>query len=332
MRPDPPGPADPPADPVVRRVAGVKQAVAARLRSRAHVVGVGVGFKEVGGVRTEQVAIRVYVDQKLPRDQLAGADLLPEEIEGVPVDVIEARFEVHGGPDPTAEHRRRHNPMTGGISIGNVVLGGSGTLGGSVFDRRTRQDLILSNWHVLCGRLSCAVGEPIIQPGTGGGDPGTPADQVGRLHRAVISNRVDGAVARLSGHRFLRRDLLNLGLFAGTTGPVLGAGVRKSGRTTGATDAVITDVSADVEVTNYPQGTLGFVDQIVIEDDNPSARGDSGSLWVDRSGRVVGLNFAGSPGRAIANPIGDVIDALDIDIDNGISMQHFLAATTPSVR
>ena len=323
-------PAGSPADPAVRRAAGVKQAAASRLRAYPHVTGVGVGFKEVGGVRTDQVAIRVYVDRKLPRAQLPAADVLPELVEGVPVDVIEARFEVHGGPDP-AEHRRRHNPMTGGISVGNAVLGGSGTLGGSVFDRRTRQDLILSNWHVLCGSLSCAAGEPIIQPGTGGGDQGTPADLVGRLHRSVISNRVDGAVARLSGHRFLRRDLLNQGSFAGTTGPVLGAEVRKSGRTTGATEAVITDVSADVDVRGYPQGTLAFVDQIVIENGNPSAPGDSGSLWVDRSDRVVGLNFAGSPGRAIANPIGDVIGALDIDLDNGISMQHFLAATIPFV-
>jgi hypothetical protein len=314
-------------DALVRRATEVKRAVAGRLRSYPNVTGVGVGFKEVGGVRTDQVAIRVYVDRKLPRAQLADDEVLPEEVEGIPVDDIEARIEVHSGPDPTQEHRNRHNPMMGGISIGNEVLGGSGTLGGSVFDNRTQQDLMLSNWHVLCGSLTCEVGEPIIQPGTGGDDTGTAADIVGRLHRFVIGDEVDAAVALLSGHRFLRRDLLNLGSFAGVAGPVLGAEVRKSGRTTGVTAAIIADVSAEVDVTDYPQGTLTFQNQIVIENANPSARGDSGSLWIDGSNRVVGLNFAGSAGRAIANPIAAVIDALDIDLDRGITMHHFLAAT-----
>lgn len=321
------GASGPPDDARIRRAMEVKQTATGRLRAYPHVTGVGVGFKEVGGSRTEEIAVRVYVQRKLPRAQLSEQDLLPEEIGGVPVDVIEARFEVHGGPDPTAEHRRRHNPMLGGVSIGNQLLGGSGTLGGSVFDGRTRRDLIISNWHVLCGSLSCAAGEPIIQPGTGGDDAGTAADLVGRLHRFVVDERVDAAVAVPSGHRFLRRDLLNLGSFAGTVAPVLGAAVRKSGRTTGVTDAVIADVSASVSVIGYPQGALTFENQIVIEDGNPSARGDSGSLWIDRSHRVVGLNFAGSPGRSIANPIAAVIDALDIDIDRGVTMQHFLAAT-----
>ena len=217
--------------------------------------------------------------------------------------------------------------MMGGISIGNEVAGGSGTLGGSVFDNRTQQDLMLSNWHVLCGSLTCEVGEPIIQPGTGGDDTGTAADIVGRLHRFVLTDEVDAAIALLSGHRFLRRDLLNLGSFAGIAGPVLGAEVRKSGRTTGVTAAIIADVSAEIGVIGYPQGTLTFQNQIVIENANPSALGDSGSLWIDGSNRVIGLNFAGSPGRAIANPIAAVIDALDIDLDHGITMHHFLATT-----
>jgi len=316
-------------DALMRRATEAKRAAAGRLRAYPNVIGVGVGLKEVGGVRTDQVAIRVYVERKLPRSRLADAEVLPDEIDGVPIDVIEARFEVHGGPDPTDEHRLRHNPMVGGISVGNEVLGGSGTLGGSVFDNRTRQDLMLSNWHVLCGSLTCAVGEPVIQPGTGGGDTGTPADIVGRLHRSVLADEVDAAVAVLSGHRFLRRDLLNLGPFAGASDPVLGAQVRKSGRTTGVTDGVITDVSAEIDVIGYPQGTLTFQNQIVIENGDPSAPGDSGSLWVDGSNRVVGLNFAGSPGRAVANPIAAVIDALDIDLQHGITMQHFLAATGP---
>jgi hypothetical protein len=65
----------------------------------------------------------------------------------------------------------------------------------------------------------------------------------------------------------------------------------------------------------------------VIENANPSLPGDSGSLWIDGSNRVVGLNFAGSSGRAIANPVSSVIEALGIDIDRGVTMHDLFAAT-----
>jgi hypothetical protein len=72
-----------------------------------------------------------------------------------------------------------HTFLRGGISIGNLLLGGAGTLGVSVFDNRTGQELILSNWHVLCESDTCRAGEPIIQPGAF--DNGTQADLVAHL-------------------------------------------------------------------------------------------------------------------------------------------------------
>lgn len=77
-------------DASVRRAIEVMQAVAGRLRAYPNVNDVGVAFKEVGGDPTDQVSIRVYVDRKLPRAQLADEDVLPSEVEGVPVDVIQA--------------------------------------------------------------------------------------------------------------------------------------------------------------------------------------------------------------------------------------------------
>jgi hypothetical protein len=67
----------------VKRVHGVE------LMGRANVVGVGVGFRQRGGVRTGEVALVVMVRQKVARAQLAPADVIPTEIEGVPVDVQE---------------------------------------------------------------------------------------------------------------------------------------------------------------------------------------------------------------------------------------------------
>lgn len=62
----------------------VSRANADRLLAMANVVGVGVGYR--GGGRHE-VALVVMVKQKLPRTQLREEDLLPQEIEGIPVEV-----------------------------------------------------------------------------------------------------------------------------------------------------------------------------------------------------------------------------------------------------
>jgi hypothetical protein len=62
----------------------VSRANADRLLAMANVVGVGVGYR--GGARQE-VALVVMVKQKLPRTQLREEDLLPQEIEGIPVEV-----------------------------------------------------------------------------------------------------------------------------------------------------------------------------------------------------------------------------------------------------
>lgn len=73
----------------VQQAIAIKARHEARLMQKANVVGVGVGFREEGGKLTDQVALVVNVIRKLPKDQLAPEDLIPTEIEGVPVDVRE---------------------------------------------------------------------------------------------------------------------------------------------------------------------------------------------------------------------------------------------------
>lgn len=62
----------------------VSRAHAEMLLAKANVVGVGVGYRS--GTERE-LALVVMVKQKLPRTQLQEEDLLPAEIDGVPVDV-----------------------------------------------------------------------------------------------------------------------------------------------------------------------------------------------------------------------------------------------------
>lgn len=57
------------------------------LMQRAHVVGVGVGMAMQGGAYTDEPALVVMVDEKVPLDALAPADVLPRSLDGVRVDV-----------------------------------------------------------------------------------------------------------------------------------------------------------------------------------------------------------------------------------------------------
>lgn len=312
--------------PVLKKAHEVKRKNKSRLMNKANVTGVGIGYKIKNGKRTKQVSIRVYVSKKLPKNKLSASDLLPKTIENIPVDVIEAKFEVDQDPSIPGNHRLRFNPLLGGISIGNSVLGGSGTLGVSVFDNVLGEDMMLSNWHVLCGRVTCASGEPVIQPGSGGGDVAGPV--VGTLYRAAITNQVDGAIARLSGDRFLLKELFGWGPVSSVAVPALGMRVRKSGRTTGITSGVITDIDADIDFT-YPDGVhRSLQHQVMIENGTQVSRpGDSGSIWIDDSNNAVGLNFAHSGDMGVANPMPAVLSALNINFRIGITMHDFVAIT-----
>jgi hypothetical protein len=313
--------------PEVERAKAAKDRVARELRRYPNVIGTGVGYKIVGGERTRTVCIRVYVRRKVPEGELRQSDVVPKEIHGVATDVIEDTFRIHQAL-PVSEHQRRRAILRGGISVGNTILGGSGTLGASVFDARTGHQLMLSNWHVLCGRTECTAGERIIQPGTGGDDTGTIWDVVARLWRFSLTEVVDAAVARVTGHRMLSQEILGIGRPRGSATAMLGESVFKSGRTSGVTPGEVADVDADFDVDYSDLGMSDrhFEHQIVIEGDRISLPGDSGSVWLNGRNEVIGLNFAGndSGSRADANPISAVIDELGIVITSGIPLQDHL--------
>jgi hypothetical protein len=130
-----------PTERATQRARIVKDRVTDELRRYPNVVGVGVGYKLVGGRPTSTVAVRVYVREKVPEAQLDRAARLPKDIEGVPVDVVEGEFRLLDTPTSLAEHRRRRPILYGGISVGN--LRGSGTLGVSAFDSQQGHQVLL---------------------------------------------------------------------------------------------------------------------------------------------------------------------------------------------
>jgi hypothetical protein len=67
----------------------VKRRVEAQLMSIANVVGVGVGLRQIGDEYSDEVAIIVMVRKKLDEAELKPEDIVPEEIDGIFVDVQE---------------------------------------------------------------------------------------------------------------------------------------------------------------------------------------------------------------------------------------------------
>lgn len=67
----------------------VKQAHKEILMQKANVVGVGVGLSRKAGDPVGTAAIIVTVKQKLPPAMVSPEDMLPAEIDGVPVEVVE---------------------------------------------------------------------------------------------------------------------------------------------------------------------------------------------------------------------------------------------------
>ncbi len=71
------------------KVRRIKEKYEDFLMSKEGVVGCSIGYKVVGGKKTEKLSILCLVKEKKPEENLKKSDLVPKEIEGVPVDVVE---------------------------------------------------------------------------------------------------------------------------------------------------------------------------------------------------------------------------------------------------
>jgi len=314
------------------------------LLGRANVVATGIGYKVRDGVRTSELAIVCSVTRKLPAAQLAAADLVPSQIDGVLTDVVATgAFRALFAPTD------RLRPALGGMSIGHYRIT-AGTLGCVV--RRGGQVLVLSNNHVLANSNDAAMGDAILQPGPidGGVDPAdrlavldrfvpivmteeasscafanavaSVANGLARLIRSsarlravserVAANLVDAATALPIETAWVSDRVAGIGGIAGQARAELGMPVQKSGRTTGLTSGEIEQVDVTVDV-QYGAGKVArFTDQVMAG--AMSQGGDSGSAILDAQGNIVGLLFAGSDKTTVANRIEHVFVALEIGL------------------
>lgn len=300
-------------------------AFAARPNPSHNVVGIGLGLKFKNGKPTSRHSIRFYVERKLPGRAIPREFMLPARIGKVPTDVIETgAFRALG---PADSEQRRNRPAQPGCSVGFQFTGAkagyvmAGTFGAVV--QSNGNFYVLSNNHVLANENQLPTGSPIFQPGLL--DKNSPQnDQIAKLTKFVPitaggPNQVDCAIAEVLDRKLVSPVIMPKVGKLSSGQPVSaaeGMNVHKTGRTTGYTQGVIRDISADVKIT-YDVGVVTFTDQVLIEGSRGSfsGPGDSGSLIVDRkSKQPVALLFAGSSSHTIANHIDDVLQAIGVTI------------------
>src|SRR5690606_4164211 len=208
----------------------------------------------------------------------------------------------------------------------------AGTIGAKVKDS-SGNVYILSNNHVLANSNNASIGDATLQPGPF--DGGTLNDQIGTLadFQTIVmggaSNTMDAAIALVPDGANLSGATPSGAYGApGTSvysGNLLNKGVQKYGRTTGHTTGTVTETNVTVSVCYVPRGMFScaqaatFTGQIGISPGTFSAGGDSGSLIVTNDGSrdLVGLLYAGSSTRTLANPIAPVLQRFGVTIDTG---------------
>lgn len=299
-----------------------KNKVSKKLLSKTGISGVAVGKKIVNGIPTNEDSIMVFVTKKMDKDAItkygASSDIVPEEINGIPTDIIEV-----GDIKPQLGFKDKVRPVRPGYSISHGKVT-AGTLGGFFYDRDG--DLVaLSNFHVLTDDGNSKIGDIIYQPGTadtrenlsfkGWKQPYQSFPYIGTLKKFhKLSTRGyythDSAIAKIYPELF-DSGLIDLE-YPGINKKLNGFGdvnagdiVHKCGRTTGFTSGKVIATNGEFSI-DYGVGTVKFKN--VILTNAMSQGGDSGSILFDGNMNMVGLLFAGSQKVTLYNDIKDVVE------------------------
>jgi hypothetical protein len=300
---------------------GIERAMAVQDRHTDRVMGIrGVVGTATGLDADGNPVIKVFAMQP-------GVIGIPKSLDGVPV-AIEVTGMFVARTDPKARFAR---PVPIGVSTGHPDIT-AGTIGCRVKDT-SGNVYALSNNHVYANSNKATIGDNVLQPGPydGGQDPedaiGTLADFEPILFNGP-NNTMDAAIARSTIGEVGYATPSDGGYGTPDITPVvadIGQPVQKCGRTTGQTQGQVSELNVTVDVCYKMAGPFRckewarFVDQIAITPGSFSDGGDSGSLIVTDEGNnsPVGLLFAGSDTRTIANPIGPVLNRFNVTIDDG---------------
>lgn len=312
------------------------------LLNLSNVNGVGLGFKYINGINTNEPCIHVLVEDKIDKKYVSQNNLIPKTYMGIKTDVIKIgrilspKNELNflgtnklSLEDYYPKRFRKFRPLQAGCSIScfnNKYQTVQGTLGCIVTNivNNKKQYYILSCNHVIAYDNALPIGTYVTQPSTVFG--GIPYfNSVARLDTYIPikfltkdniddppENYIDCAIAKINDKTLISNRVLDLGLITGVAEAEIDQHVQKSGLLTGVTDGNILTLDATLYLGEFPKEAL-FTDQIAI--DLSAGPGDSGSTILNDEGKVVGLLMALSElGYGIANKIDLVLEALNVKV------------------
>jgi hypothetical protein len=271
-----------------------KREVEDELLSRPGVHTVSISRKIVSGQPTDELVITIHVAKKKPLAELAAAEVIPQAFGNFITDVIE-----HEQPRPHVDSKK-YRPLVGGCQL--AFSNWLGTLGAFASQSGTVRGL--TNQHVVPNSGD------VYQPNN------DKDDKIGAYVKAVLSSDVDGAIVSLDTS--YSNTILQIGTVNGSrtvTAVNLGETLRKRGRTSGLTTGPL--FSVDASGTRTDGWT--FRNQMIVNGGSSpySQPGDSGSVIVDSSARVVGLLWGAGGNLGYGSPIAAVQSQLGVTILSG---------------
>ena len=292
------------------------------LFTHKNVKGVGVGYKFINGVETNELCIHVFVERKVSEAYLTCNHIIPKTYMGIKTDVIEVgNFKASASSSGVSG---KYRPLKGGCSIYTKGATLRGTLGCIVVRKHFPKDkhFILSNNHILVDNNRLPLGTEVIQPTLSEGGK-FETDVVAKLSEfkpikfslGILKpkNFVDCAIAELTSSSLISNEILHIGHLAGTSTPTLKAPVKKTGIKTGLTEGKITSIKVTMEVEFSSGRKALFSNQILAS--LKSLSGDSGSIVVDENNKAIGLLFGSdTKGDSLINDINLVLKELKVNI------------------
>jgi hypothetical protein len=275
-----------------------------------NIVAIGIAEKRTEKKPTGELGLCFYVEKKIAKARVKSNKMVPPVLSVADRTAVFTDVQEIGKVRPQVN--KRLTPLMSGFSVGNDT--DTGTLGAIV--KKGANYFLLSNSHVLARSGKGKVGDEIIYPGDA--DTRSKTQKVAELSDVLpfrpgddFLNRVDAALAEVDSDFVDKLDFSIRGAKSplGTADAVRGMEIVMRGRTSGDSQGVVEDVHFSI-VLPYPGvGKVGFIDQVKCT--RYSKPGDSGSIIVDKkSGKIVGLHFAGSGDGSIFNPISGVVGAL----------------------
>lgn len=285
------------------------------IESLPHVVGTGIGKKRIGGQKTDETSLVVFVDRKRPETELAENERVPRTVnldDGTTSTDVQQVGDVttQAMVDPVdrqSERTDRYRPAPAGVSVAHPSVS-AGTLGSTALETADGETVVLTNAHVAAPQEEASEGDALLQPGPA--DGGSEGDDIGSLSDwSEISpdepNTTDSALVSITPDD-IESEILGIGSLTGFGEPDIEGNEEyvKSGRTTGVTSGDLRSRDARIRVGGYYDERVVFEGVDVF---GPmSAGGDSGSLIGIEDGEgftATNLLFAGSDQSTIAVPM-----------------------------